>query len=198
LFELANSKLNNPGSYQEVAALLDIETFIDFMLVQIYGGSSDWDRASNWYAGRRTNPAGLFQFYMWDGERSLEGLDVDITEFDDDLSPTRLFQRLRQSPSFRLKFAERARHALSDVGALGEAANRTRYAEMADQVRDAMILESARWGDYRRDVHPYRVGPYDLYDPETYWETEVKRLEGEYFSKRRENVVSQLKQIDLW
>ena len=198
LFDLANSGLSDPASYQEVATLLDIGGFIDFMLVQVYGGSSDWDRASNWYAGRRISQSGRFQFIMWDGERSLEGIDVDITELDDDQSPTRLFQRLKENADFRLKFSERAKHVLSDIGPLGEAANRSRYSGMADQVRDAMILESARWGDYRRDVHPYRVGPYELYDPETFWEPEVKRLEGEYFSKRRESVVSQLKRIGLW
>ena len=198
LFELANGVEEGGAGYESIGALLDIDEFIDFMLVQIYGGSSDWDRASNWYAGRRASANGKFRFFLWDGERSLEGLDVDITRFDDDLSPTRLFQRLRRFPEFRSAFAQRARKVLGSEGVLGPRANRARYERLANQLRDAVILESARWGDYRRDVHPYRVGPYELYTPATHWEPEVERLLDLYFPNRTQRLIPQLEAIGLW
>ena len=198
LFEIANAGLETQEAYDKVQSMLDIDGFIDLMLVQIYGGSSDWDSSSNWYAGRLNQPIGKFQFFLWDGERALEGLDVDVTAFDDDLSPTRLFQRLRVNSEFRNAFAKRARFAFADGGPLGAAANRTRYKRMADELRDAIVLESARWGDYRRDVHPYRAGPYVLYHPEKHWEKEVQRLLEAYFPNRAQHVISQFEKIDLW
>lgn len=198
LFEIANAGLESKQAYEKIQSVLDIDAFIDLMLVQIYGGSSDWDSSSNWYAGRQIQPIGKYQFFLWDGERALEGLEVDVTAADDDMSPTRLFQRLRANSEFRKAFAKRARSVLADEGPLGAGANQERYKLMADRLRDAMVLESARWGDYRRDVHPYRVGPYVLYDPEEHWETEVQRLLIDYFPNRSERVVSQLEKINLW
>lgn len=49
-----------------------------------------------------------------------------------------------------------------------------------------MLAESARWGDYRRDVHPYKEGPYELYTRDTHWRPETQRLLQEYFPSDRD------------
>ncbi len=198
LFEIVNNSDPSAANYEEIGGLLEIDGFIDYMLVQIYGGSSDWDRSSNWYAGRNLSPGARFRFFLWDAERSLEAVDVDITRLDDDLSPTRLFQRLRRFPAFRSAFAQRARSVLGDDGVLGPRANRARYDRLVQQLQDAIVLEAARWGDYRRDVHPYRQGPYELYTPAVHWEPEVRRILDSYFPNRTEQLIPQLEAIELW
>ena len=61
----------------------------------------------------------------------------------------------------------------------------------------AIIAESARWGDYRRDVHPYKNGPYQLYTKNGFWIKEQHRLVGDYFPERSQIVLDQLREIGL-
>ncbi|MCW5556505.1 MAG: CotH kinase family protein [Verrucomicrobiae bacterium] len=198
MFQLANGGLEANGAYEELRRLLDIEAFCAFFLIQAYGGTSDWDAASNWYAARRIRPAGRYRFFLWDGERSLEGHDVSILDADDDQSPTRLFQALRRHPEFRATFASLARRHLGPGGALSSEAAAARYQKLAEILRPAMVAESARWGDYRRDVHPYREGPYELYTVDDHWEPEIRRLMQDYFPVRTGHVIRQLEAAGLY
>ena len=56
LLALANGGLSNAAPYETIGRLLDLPAFADFMIVNLYGGNADWDRASNWYAARRRQP----------------------------------------------------------------------------------------------------------------------------------------------
>ncbi len=198
IFELANAGLEEEERYDEFRRLVDLEDFAAFMLVQIYGGTSDWDAASNWYAGRRIYPSGKYRFFLWDSERSLEQVEANILAADDDRSPTRLFQALRKNPRFRELFRSLARRELGSGGALSPEATRARYARLAETLRPALVAESARWGDYRRDVHSYREGPYELYTVDDHWEAEVDRLLNHYFPARTQEVIRQLQAADLY
>ena len=51
-------------------------------------------------------------------------------------------------------------------------------------VAKAVYVESARWGDYRRDVHQYNGGSYPLYTVDDHYMSERNRLLTEYFPKR--------------
>ena len=63
---------------QEV--LLDLDNYIDYLILNFYGGNVDWP-GRNYYAGRRRGPDSTgFQFYAWDTEKILdhgEGRDTD-------------------------------------------------------------------------------------------------------------------------
>ena len=74
LFALANGGLHEKERYEAAQRLLDLPTFIDFMLLNLYGANGDWDRASNWYAARKRSAEGRYLFFVWDGERTLEAL----------------------------------------------------------------------------------------------------------------------------
>ncbi len=198
IFELANAGLEDSGRYDELKNLVDVERFSNFMLVQIYGGTSDWDAASNWYAGRRIKPARKYQFYIWDSERSLEETNTNILGVDDDRSPTRLFQALRKNPAFQATFRKIAGRHLGVSGALSPKMTRERFQRLAEVIRPAIVAESARWGDYRRDVHPYKEGPYELYTVDDHWQPEVDRLLNSYFPARTAEVIRQLKEASLY
>ncbi len=192
LFKLANAGLRSDAAYQQVEALLNIERFCDYMLLNFYGANADWDRSSNWYAARRRAPAGLLQFFVWDGERTLEQIADNSLATDDDQSPARLFHRLRENAGFRGRFAERARKHTANGGALSPLHARLRFEQLAREIELAVVTESARWGDYRRDVHPYKTGPYLLYTRNDHWQPEVHRLLGDYFPARTGVLLRQL------
>jgi hypothetical protein len=196
LVALVNSGVSGREQFEKVEQLLEIDAFIDYMILNFYGANADWDRSSNWYAARR-RPSGKFHFFVWDAERTLEKVGDQTIDFDDDQSPPRLFHKLKENEEFRRRFSDRVKLHFGKGGVLSPESAANRYRKYADQIRLAVICESARWGDYRRDVHRYKEGPYELYTPEL-WETEVQRLLTEYFPKRGEVVLEQFKQRGLF
>lgn len=198
LFALANGGLREKERYEAAQRLLDIPAFIDFMLLNLYGANGDWDRASNWYAARKRSADGRYVFFVWDGERTLEEIDASVLQFDDDLSPPRLFHKLRENEEFRKLFTERAQRHLTGDGALTAGSAAARFRKWSERLDSAMVAESARWGDYRRDVHPYKVGPYELYTRDDHWRPEIQRLLNDYFPKRPGVFIHQLREAGLY
>ena len=48
------TKATDEAYYQQLDTLLDIDNFIDYMIINQYAGNTDWDH-HNWYAIRRHN-----------------------------------------------------------------------------------------------------------------------------------------------
>ena len=198
MFALANGGLAGDRQFPGMEEMLDMPAFIDYMIANLYGANADWDRSSNWYAARRRNPPGRFQFFVWDGERTLERVDDNTINFDDDQSPPRLFQKLRANAEFRLQFADRVHRYFLNDGALSPAMTAERFRRWATNIEDAVLAESARWGDYRRDVHPYKTGPYELYTRNEHWRPEIDRLLTQYFPKRTAVALQQFRDAGLY
>ncbi len=198
LMALANGGLGGDREFQAIQEYLDLPNLIDFLILNFYGANADWDRASNWYASRRRNPPGKFLFFVWDGERTLEAVDANTMNFDDDESPPRLFHKLRENAGFRSQFADRVQRHFFNEGVLTPAAAAKRFAAWAEAIAKPVILESARWGDYRRDVHRYKQGPYELYTRDGHWRPEIRRLLAQYFPARTDAVLAQFREAGLY
>jgi hypothetical protein len=198
LFAIANAGVTNKTQFDALSELLDVPALCDYILLNLYSANDDWDAASNWYAARKRNATGRFIFFPWDGERTLENADDNVLKVNDDFSPTRLFQKLRTHPQFRREFARHAQRHLGGEGVLTPTPAAARYRRLADGLDAAIPAESARWGDYRRDVHPYKEGPYELYTRDAHWRPEVKRLLEIFFPKRTSAFMEQLKAAQLY
>ena len=198
LVTLVETAATHPDLLSEIEERLDFRAFSDFMLLNLYGANGDWDGSSNWYAARRRSPPGPYHFFVWDGERTLEGPQDDVLNYDAPDSPPRLFQKLRRNPVFRKVFADRARLHLTGQGSLTPENVASRFARRAAELDVAIVAESARWGDYRRDLHPYKEGPYELYTRDDHWRPEVRRLLDSYFPQRTGVLVRQLEAAGLW
>ncbi len=197
LFGIVNAGVPEQSSLDLIRPLLNLTNFVDYMLLNFYGANADWDRASNWYAARRKTPPGPFEFFVWDGERTLEDVRDNRMAFDDDLSPTRLFHKLENNQEFRRLFRERVRLHCSPGGALSPERCAKRFETRAQEIELAIVAESARWGDYRRDVHSYKTGPYELYTRDNHWRPEIARLIKDYFPLRTHILLQQLKERGL-
>ena len=198
LFALVNRGVTDGAHLAAVGELLDLPAFIDFMILNFYGANADWDRASNWYAARRREPAGPFRFFVWDGERTLEGMEANTLSFDDDLSPPRLFHRLCEAEEFRIQFGDQVQRHLFGQGALTPEQAAARFRYWSQRLDPAIVAESARWGDYRRDVHRYKVGPFELYTRDDHWRPEIRRLLQDYFPGRTAVVLRQFQRAGLY
>ena len=190
MMALAEAGLEGTQAYQQTVQMLDIENFADYMILNQFFGNTDWDD-NNWYAARQRVAGARFQFFSWDAEKVMHEVDEDRMRLNEPEMPSRLFQQLMQNADFRMLFADRIYHHLFNDGALTAAQNSSRYQRLADHVADAVVAESARWGDYRRDVHKYVDRPYDLYTRGEHWVSEQQRLVERYFPQRTELVLGQ-------
>jgi hypothetical protein len=176
----------------ELPAYLDAVNFIDYMILNYYGANWDWDH-HNWIGIRnRVRPGKGFQFFSWDAEHVCENASSSVLNKNNDGRPTWLFQRLCENADFRRLFADRVQLHCFYGGALTPSAAVERWMKRAGEIDLAIIAESARWGDYRRDVHPYAGGPYILYD-KNHWLVERSFMVNEYFPARTDVFISQLR-----
>ena len=179
-------------------ALLDVENLADYMLLNLYGGNTDWDH-HNWAATRnRTKPGRGFQFLAWDTEHIFESVGSNMVGENNAGCPSSLFQSLRQNEEFRRMFADRAQKFCFENGPLSPEGARETWDKRMNQVEPAIVAESSRWGDYRRDVHVYSSGPYELYTYSNHWMAERDRLFNDYFPQRTSILLSQLRSAGLY
>ncbi len=171
--------------YTALADVLDVANFIDFMLLNHLGGNASLKPTSNWYAvANPTESVGL-RFVSWDAEETYRNLDDNTAaNAPEEFGPQALFISLLESEQFRNDVAARLAYHTVDGGALSTEALVTRYEAVAAEVAPAILAESVRWGDYRRDVHAFRDNepPY-LYTVAD-WEAERERLLTEILPQR--------------
>ncbi|MDE0890564.1 MAG: lamin tail domain-containing protein [Planctomycetota bacterium] len=124
-------------SYEALQEKIDLENYIDYMLINFYGGHLDWP-GQNWMATSHTrnsddfadvNPLGRFRFHSWDAETTLNWVGVTAvndgwydrtyvgTGTNED-SSAYLYGKLRNHPEFRVLFADRAQRMLAPGGGL--------------------------------------------------------------------------------
>ena len=163
--------LASPASLSLVEQYLDVPEFISYMIDMYYGANNDWDN-HNWIAmrdsrfdGTPTNAQGGFQFVSWDGERMLEGTTDNVMGVEDltggltgvpateDMGPGFLFNQLKVNPEFQLMWADATHKYLFNGGPLTPTGAAAVYSTLSQQIDRAIVGQSARWGDYRRDIN---------------------------------------------
>ena len=141
---IRNLDLSKPDNYRRVEALLDTTNFVDYLLVHIYADTDDWPH-NNWRAARERRPGAKWRFYMWDAEWSFGFRhSVSHNTLAEQLgSPEKpwggspiqeMFLNLKESPEFRLLFADRVHRHMFHGGALTDERIRARYEWLKAQV----------------------------------------------------------------
>jgi len=191
-----NADMRQLTNYNRIQQLLDMTNFIDYTILNFYGANRDWGFDNNWNAIRRRSPDGKFQFVPWDGEQLV--VDVNDNRVANTDVPAGLHTNLVNSPEYRLAFADRVHKHLFNNGALTPENCAARWMYWAREVEPGMLAESARWGDYRRDVHQYQTGPYYLYTTNDHWWPEILRVLTNYFPQRHAVFLQQLRSAGLY
>src|SRR5437773_3623497 len=190
------TSLADNAKYDLMKQYLDVPQHIDYVLLHFYVGHQDWGDNKNWYAIRRRAPGAGFQYFSWDGETLL--FDPDFNRVSSTDTASSLHTKLKANAQYRLDFADRVHKHFFNNGALTPASATARWMNRSAQVDLAIIAESARWGDYRRDVYQYSNGPYEFYTRNNQWLTERNRLLTQYFPVRTANVLNQLRAAGLY
>jgi autotransporter-associated beta strand protein len=148
---LRASDLSDAAVYEEVHDYLDVDNFIDYLLVNSFAGMWDWPN-NNWVASRERSDEGRWRFFMWDAEggfsSSREPLLYDSFSSDLDIGSEALttgykmipaiYTLLKASPEFRLRFADRAQKHFFHEGALTKSNMETQYLELRDAINPVM------------------------------------------------------------
>jgi len=194
LLELADEDLAVAENYETVEAMIDLDDLVDYMLIHQYTTNRDGPEQfshNNMRGVRRRVDGERFRFFVWDMEYSLWdaedhiNIDVDVAG-----SVSHVYARLRDSEAFRERYAERAAmHLSEDGGALTAQACLERYEARADEIYDAVVAESARWGDTDRSTP---------YTRDVEWAEERRRLVDEYFPERTDVLIEQLRDAGLY
>ena len=154
---------NNPQSalanYQGMQARLDMAEFIDYLIQNIYTCTGDWPQ-NNWVASRERSNTGKWRFFTWDAEGAFGSFGLTVTSNNFVSSPQNngaagaqsglisttpqteatsvgariLYTLLRDSPEFKLLFADRVQKHFFNGGALTDAAILARYNVLAAEV----------------------------------------------------------------
>lgn len=140
-----NIVANTNTPYAVVKEYVDTAQFIDFMIVTWSGGAAD---GPQWYAGDARNPAGPVRWFSWDYEDSFTppgagrgGAGYTWTEANP------MWTSIRGHPEFRMELADRLyKHCFND-GEFTDSKNTDRWLALAAYIENAVVGESARWGD---------------------------------------------------
>lgn len=175
---LVNRDMRNPGNYEELKQYLDVVMFCDYLILTWMTGMRDWPN-NNWKAIQRNVPPEPLLYFGWDCEWSWDTtagsnpgawVHPDFSAGDSG-GPTlaALWNAAKRNGDFLTLFKDRVyRHCFHD-GALTDDNSRARWAELNEGVREAVVAESARWGDATRTA-PYTRN--------IHWQNEVDRLDG--------------------
>lgn len=174
--------------------LFDPDNYIDYMMVNIWGGNWDWPGKNFWFGRDRTTNSTGFKFYLWDFENTMGN--------NRDRSPLGMVSprggdaswvggphaALKGFSEYRVQFADHVQRHFFGQGVLTTNSLIARYRRLADEVESAIIAETARWGD--EHFRP----PQDLSD----WIRERDWLLKTYLPQRSAVVLGQLRRAGLF
>ncbi|MHB9143201.1 MAG: chitobiase/beta-hexosaminidase C-terminal domain-containing protein [Paludibacter sp.] len=168
--------------------LLDVDNYIDYMLINFYLGNLDWDK-NNWTVGRnRVSNAEGFKFFCWDAETTMTNISENIVSKSmTSNNPSNFLQYLVKNADFKVLLADKIQENLLNAGgALTPSVAAVRYNKLADEIDLAIIGESARWGDWFNNSGPYTKNDH--------WLPRKQDLLNNYFPFRSDTVLMQLRE----
>ena len=188
MLDVARKGVKTADAFKNFQKYLDIPAFVDYMILNFYLGNFDWAH-QNYYAARNRKAKTGFRFYTWDAEHVMRYSDVTYnnTQKNDKGGPTEIHTLLKQNEEYRMMFADAVyRHFFND-GVLTPDSFQSAFTCRVNEIEDAIILESARWGDYRKEISGV------TYTKNDHWIPEVNKVLEEYIPRRRDIVISQLR-----
>ena len=189
---------------------VDVSSLIDYVIHGAYAAAYDWP--GNFYMGRwRIADSSGFKFLMWDNEHGMKpGVEENrvLPHSRDADSPTKFYHALRSNEEFRVRFGDHLHRAFSPGGALyvdpeDPEWNPSRselnqpaalWMELTGEIEEALIAESARWGDTRTA----RFSDRPLYTPHNQFQEIRNDLLENWFPYRSAIVLDQFRDYGMY
>ena len=180
-----NRDLTAPADYDKAVELLDLDNFIDYIILCVYVDMDDWPY-NNWRAGRERRTGAKWRFYLWDAERSFGTDGKQFPDLAAVLVPgrvvtsnnltqgalagradiARIFQSFAANPEFRLRFADRVQKHYFNGGMLTDEHIALRHLELKNQMKHVLPDMSPYigkvWIPQRRKIVMEQMASIDL------------------------------------
>lgn len=215
LFDYIADQNVTAAEYAAIDQVVDLDNLADYIMINAYEGDTDgspssflsgFKRGNNWYAIQdAVNATTKWRFFQHDGEHasgarrnaSLENnllgpyapFNGQTNEFflKEYFHPYWLHAALTSNAEYRQRFIDRAGRNFRNDGALTDAAALARWNARKAQVTNAILAQSARWGDSKRAT------PRGIAD----WQAEVNYVETNHFPGRSATVYAQMVALGL-
>lgn len=169
---------NDADDYSQITSLIDIPSFADYVISNIYSLNQDW--WPNWTATKNTD-GGLWQFHSWDGDRTFRGNFPQIGLNGLEGNPAYISNTLYSNfDEFKLDFADRAQKHLYGDGFLSADQPVNLWDDLSDSIEDAIRPESARWGDGRIPQADRTASNPWTTQSETDWQDSISNVSSTY------------------
>jgi hypothetical protein len=198
IFQMIESlNFRNQENYEQIKEWVDLDNIINYMLVIYYTGNRDaptviggGGRPWNFYTGRKRAPGEGLKAFCWDSEWTLEEPDRNVVTFHNGFqNPARILQRLKVNDEFKILLADHIQRTFFNDGPFTVENASTLYREISDTIYQAIVCESARWGDMRSGTPKTR---------NSHWIPERNRILETYLPVRTNTVLKQLIDADLF
>ncbi len=131
---------------------LDKVDFIDYVILNYWGGNWDWPAKNYWLGWNRTSAGTGFKCYPWDIEGIVDDAQSPVNtvvpqQYSDNSGVGVPHHFLKTFSEYKLDFADRVQKFFFNGGLLTPQVLIGRFSQLASQVDGAMLLESARWGN---------------------------------------------------
>lgn len=188
MLEQARKGFASNENLRQIRKYLELEPFIDYMILNFYLGNFDWAH-QNYYVSRNAAQNGAFRYYTWDAEHVMRYTDVNYnnTLKNDKGGPTEIHTLLKQNEEYRVMFADEVYKHCFNNGTLTPDNFRIGFMKRKAEMDKAVVLESARWGDYLEKTSGR------TYTKNDHWLPEVNKALSEYIPNRRDIFISQLR-----
>jgi hypothetical protein len=178
---------NNPDGSRNLdyPVLIDMAEYIDYMIINMWGGNGDWPWRNYWVARDRTENSEGFKFYCWDYEGTMASPFMEYNKVTADFNSGAgvPHYRMKDNPEYRMLFADRVQKLFFNDGALTSGMTIPRYSALADKVELAIVAESARWADMHYDTPPGLAE----------WRAKRDEILGTFLPTRSATVLQQIK-----
>jgi hypothetical protein len=145
-----NNDLSNSANYSHAGTLLDIESYIDYLIVVLYAGNSDWPN-NNWTAAAEHSENGIFRFFVWDTELAMDSSSINLVGFNvwptyagnsglngEQTELAYIYRALKVSDEFKLHFADRIHKHFNNGGVMTNEHMLARFSELRDDVNSVI------------------------------------------------------------
>ncbi len=172
--------------------LMDLSNYLDYMIINLWGGNWDWPNKNYWAGRDRTDASTGFKFYNWDFENTMGNnrsrSPLNMVAPRNTNGTGQMHGSLVNNAEYRLAFADRVHRMFFNDGILTPGSLVPRYAEVAAWAERAMVAESARWGDTEHST------PLTLQE----WTNERNWMLGTYLPQRTDIVLQQFINSNLY
>jgi hypothetical protein len=137
--------LADNAAYNQVISQIDMEDFVDYLVLRLWSGDWDWPQ-NNWAAASERSSQSKWRFFVWDAEGAMDNTQslVQAVRFNELNSQSNehgfLYRGLKANPRFKILFGDRVYRAMYNGGALTSQNVTKRFGELRSQM--ATVLPS--------------------------------------------------------